>query len=35
VSLAGNFRAQFDKTIRGSSYDALVQRIETKLAEQK
>ena len=35
VSLAGNFRAQFDKTIRASSYDALVQRIETKLAEQK
>ena len=34
VSLAGNFRAQFDKTIRASSYDALVQRIETKLAEQ-
>ena len=35
VSLAGNFRAQFDKTIRASSYDALVQRIETKLAEEK
>ncbi len=35
VSLAGNFRAQFDKTIRASSYDALVQRIETKLAEAK
>ena len=35
VSLAGNFRAQFDKTIRASSYDELVQRIETKLAEQK
>jgi phospholipid transport system substrate-binding protein len=35
VSLAGNFRAQFTKTIRASSYDALVQRIETKLAEEK
>ena len=34
VSLAGNFRAQFDKTIRESSYDGLVQRIETKLAEE-
>ena len=35
VSLAGNFRAQFTKTIRASSYDALVQRIETKLAEEQ
>ena len=35
VSLAGNFRAQFDKTIRASSYDALVQRIEAKLADEK
>jgi phospholipid transport system substrate-binding protein len=35
VSLAGNFRAQFDKTIRASSYDGLVQRIETKLAEEQ
>jgi phospholipid transport system substrate-binding protein len=35
VSLAGNFRAQFTKTIRDSSYDALVQRIEKKLAEEK
>jgi len=35
VSLAANFRAQFDKTIRDSSYDTLVQRIETKLAEEK
>jgi phospholipid transport system substrate-binding protein len=35
VSLAGNFRSQFDKTIRGSSYDGLVQRIETKLAEEQ
>ena len=35
VSLAGNFRAQFAKTIRASSYDALVQRIETKLAGEQ
>jgi len=35
VSLAGNFRSQFAKTMQGSSYDALVQRIETKLAEEK
>ena len=35
VSLAGNFRAQFTKTIRASSYDTLVQRIETKLAEEQ
>ncbi|TMA86807.1 MAG: ABC transporter substrate-binding protein [Deltaproteobacteria bacterium] len=35
VSLAGNFRAQFVKTIRASSYDALVQRIEAKLAAEK
>ena len=35
VSLAGNFRAQFAKTIRASSYDALVQRIEAKLAAEK
>jgi len=26
---------QFTKTIRASSYDALVQRIETKLAEEQ
>jgi len=35
VSLAGNFRSQFSKTIEDSSYDALVRRIETKLAEEK
>ena len=35
VSLASNFGAQFDKTIRASSYDGLVQRIETKLAEER
>src|SRR5262249_37545338 len=34
VSLAGNFRAQFDKTIRDSSFDGFVQRIEKKLAEE-
>jgi phospholipid transport system substrate-binding protein len=35
VSLAGNFRAQFDKTIQSSSYDELVKRIRTKLAEEQ
>jgi len=35
VSLAGNFRSQFTKTIQDSSYDALVQRIEKKLAEEQ
>ena len=35
VSLAGNFRSQFTKTIQDSSYDALMQRIEKKLAEEK
>jgi phospholipid transport system substrate-binding protein len=35
VSLAGNFRSQFGKTIQDSSYDALVRRIETKLAEEQ
>jgi len=35
VSLAGNFRSQFTKTIQDSSYDALVQRIEKKLAEDQ
>jgi phospholipid transport system substrate-binding protein len=34
VSLAGNFRSQFDKTIRTSSYDGLVQKLKTKLAEE-
>lgn len=34
VSLAGNFRSQFDKTIRSSSYEALVQRIKTKLKQE-
>ena len=35
VSLAGNFRSQFTKTVQDSSYDALVQRIEKKLAEDQ
>ena len=35
VSLTGNFRAQFEKAIRGGSYDELAKRIRTKLAEEK
>ena len=35
VSLDGNFRAQFDKTIRTASYDELAKRIRTKLAEEQ
>jgi phospholipid transport system substrate-binding protein len=35
VSLARNFHAQFDKTIRTSSYDDLLKRIRTKLAEEQ
>ena len=34
VSLASNYRAQFNKILRNSSYDALVQRMKTKLAEE-
>jgi phospholipid transport system substrate-binding protein len=34
VSLASNYRAQFGKILRSSSYDALVQRIKTKLEEE-
>jgi phospholipid transport system substrate-binding protein len=34
VSLASNYRAQFGKILRTSSYDALVQRIKTKLDEE-
>jgi phospholipid transport system substrate-binding protein len=30
MSLIGNYRAQFNKIIRASSYDALVSRLETK-----
>jgi hypothetical protein len=33
VSLALNYRSQFDKIIRSSSYDALVQKIKSKLAQ--
>jgi len=35
VSLAGNFHAQFDKTIRIASYDELAKRIRTKLGEEQ
>jgi phospholipid transport system substrate-binding protein len=34
VSLAMNYRAQFSKILRTSSYEALVQRIRTKLGEE-
>jgi phospholipid transport system substrate-binding protein len=34
VSLAMNYRAQFSKILRNSSYDALAQRIKTKLEEE-
>jgi ABC-type transporter MlaC component len=34
VSLASNYRAQFSKILRTSSYDVLVQRIKTKLEEE-
>jgi len=34
VSLASNYRAQFSKILRNSSYDALVQRMKTKLEEE-
>lgn len=33
VSLAGNYRAQFNKMLRTSSYDALVQQIKRKLEQ--
>ncbi len=33
VSLARNFRAQFDKTIRTSSYEALIEKMKAKLAQ--
>jgi phospholipid transport system substrate-binding protein len=35
VSLATNYRAQFTKILRTSSYEALVQRIRDKLAEER
>jgi phospholipid transport system substrate-binding protein len=34
VSLAANYRAQFTKILRTSSYEGLVQRIKTKLEEE-
>jgi ABC-type transporter MlaC component len=34
VSLAMNYRAQFTRIFRTSSYEALVQRIKTKLEEE-
>jgi phospholipid transport system substrate-binding protein len=34
ISLAMNYRAQFSKILRTSSYEALVQRIKTKLEEE-
>ena len=34
VSLAMNYRAQFGKILRTSSYETLVQRIKTKLEEE-
>lgn len=33
VSIAGNYRAQFDKILRTSSYDMLVQQIKRKLEQ--
>jgi phospholipid transport system substrate-binding protein len=34
VSLTSNYRAQFSQVLRNSSYDALVQRIKSKLEEE-
>jgi ABC-type transporter MlaC component len=34
VSLAMNYRAQFSKILRTSSYEVLVERIKTKLEEE-
>ncbi len=33
MSIAGTYRAQFDKILRTSSYESLAQKIKTKLAE--
>jgi phospholipid transport system substrate-binding protein len=33
ISLASNYRAQFDRIIRSSSYDTLVQKIKAQLAQ--
>ena len=35
VSLAANYRAQFAKILRTSSYEALVQRIKDKIEEER
>jgi phospholipid transport system substrate-binding protein len=35
VSLSMNYRAQFSKILRTSSYDALIQRIKDKLEEER
>jgi hypothetical protein len=32
--LASNYRAQFNKILRTSSYEALVQRLKTRLEEE-
>jgi phospholipid transport system substrate-binding protein len=34
VSIAGNYRAQFDRILRTSSYDSLVQQIKRKLEQE-
>jgi phospholipid transport system substrate-binding protein len=34
VSLARNYRAQFDQIIQSSSYDTLLQRVKRKVAEE-
>jgi ABC-type transporter MlaC component len=34
VSLTLNYRAQFDKIIRSSSYGTLVEKIKAKLAQE-
>ena len=33
VSLVGNYRSQFDRIIRSSSYEELVRRLKTKREE--
>ena len=34
VSLAGNYRAQFDKILRTASHEAPLQQIKRKLGEE-
>lgn len=34
VSIAGNYRAQFDKVLRSSTFETLVQRIKRKLEQE-